>query len=152
MKQNNDFDESLENEENAFTALTPSQLQAKSIEQVKDFGELLDSLDITKDKKKKLWKAIFENAVQDRQNAYILFMDLLVSVHTKPEQHAIHGQNLSKYLEKMSKATDQLLKLAELVANAEEKMIVKEEEESEEEVDPDKLYEQINSAAQSNKK
>jgi hypothetical protein len=52
----------------------------------------------------------------------LVFADLYVTVHSKPAEHAIHGQTLSKYMEKMSKATDQLLKLAELVAAAEEKV------------------------------
>jgi hypothetical protein len=35
--------------------------------------------------------------------------------------HAIHAQNMAKYIEKMSRSNDQLLKLAELIAAAEEK-------------------------------
>ena len=46
-------------------------------EKIKDFSGLLDQIDGVSDKKKKLWREIYENAVTDRQNAYILFNTLL---------------------------------------------------------------------------
>jgi hypothetical protein len=42
-------------------------------------------------------------------------------VSADAQQHALHGPNIAKYIERMSRANDQLLKLAELVAVALEK-------------------------------
>lgn len=98
-----------------------AELDKQAKEQMKAFGDLLNSLDKSLDKKKQLWKQIYENATVDRKNAHLVFADLYVAVHSRPAEHAIHGQTLSKYMERMSKATDQLLKLAELVAAAEDK-------------------------------
>jgi hypothetical protein len=105
-----------------FEPVPTKEMEKQAKEHMKDFSGLLNSLDKTLDKKKQLWKLIFENAITDRKNAYLVFADLYVTVHSKPAEHAIHGQTLSKYMERMSKATDQLLKLAELVAAAEEKV------------------------------
>lgn len=110
-----------ENDGVIFKGPTPSELETKINSQLNDFSSLLDSLSKLKDKKKRLWQLIFENALQDRKNAYVAFVDLYTQVHSSHEKHAIHGQNISRYLERMSKSTDQLLKLAELVAAAEEK-------------------------------
>lgn len=120
------FDEteakSKQEPEVVFEPVPTKELEKQARDQMRDFGTLLNSLDKTLDKKKQLWKLIFENAITDRKNAYLVFADLYVSVHSRPAEHAIHGQTLSKYMERMSKATDQLLKLAELVASAEEKL------------------------------
>lgn len=112
-----------------FDGPTPTELRKQASQQMNDFSSLLESLTKLKDKKKRLWQLIFENAVTDRRNAYVAFVDLYSQVHSSHEKHAIHGQNLSKYLERMGKATDQLLKLAELVAAAEEKEVPEESEE-----------------------
>lgn len=108
--------------EMVFEPISTKDLDKQTHKQMKAFSDLLNSLDRTLDKKKELWKQIYENAVTDRKNAYLVFADLYVAVHSKPAEHAIHGQTLSKYMERMSKATDQLLKLAELVASAEDKV------------------------------
>lgn len=105
-----------------FEPVPTKEMEKQAREHMKDFSSLLNSLDKTLDKKKQLWKLIFENAITDRKNAYLVFADPYVAVHSKSAEHAIHGQTLSKYMERMSKATDQLLKLAELVAAAEEKL------------------------------
>lgn len=105
-----------------FEPIPTKQLDKQAQEQMRDFSNLLSSLDKTLDKKKQLWRLIFDNAITDRKNAYLVFADLYVQVHGKATEHAIHGQTLSKYMERMSKATDQLLKLAELVAEAEDKV------------------------------
>ncbi len=115
-------------ESTEFIGPTPTELSKKVAQQMNDFSSLLEGLNKLKDKKKRLWQLIFENAVTDRRNAYVAFVDLYSQVHSSHEKHAIHGQTLSKYLERMGKATDQLLKLAELVAAAEEKEGSEEEE------------------------
>jgi hypothetical protein len=88
-------------------------------EKVRDFSELLDQIEGLSDKKKKLWKEIYENAVYDRQNAYTLFVKLVKIVEDKSTEHAVHGKSLSSYIEKMSKSNDQLIRLAELITKAE---------------------------------
>ena len=74
----------------------------------------------TEDKKKLLWKEIYENALNDRENAYVLFTDLLQQSQGNAANHAMFGPIMSKYLERMSKSNDQILRLAELIAKAEE--------------------------------
>ncbi len=86
---------------------------------IKAFSDLLDSLKVT-DKKKELWKEIYSHALQDRSYALQMYVNCSNIVIGDPTQHAIHGPNIAKYLERMSRSNDQLLKLAELVAAAEE--------------------------------
>ena len=87
---------------------------------IKEFGDLLESLETSEDKKKMLWKEIYENAIRDRENAYILFHEAYSGMLRSPAEHVTVGPILNKYLERMNKANDQLLKLAELISKAEE--------------------------------
>ena len=96
------------------------ELDNKINQQLHDFSSLLNKISSVEDKQKALWKQIYENAVQDSKNAYIMWIDLYGYVHANPNEHAIHGQNLSRYMERMSKANDQILKLTELVSKASE--------------------------------
>jgi hypothetical protein len=141
---NDDFDKDGVNQypETEFVPVPTKELDKQAKQQMKEFGELLNSLDKSLDKKKQLWKQIYENAVVDRKNAYLVWADLYVAVHARPAEHAIHGQTLSKYMERMSKATDQLLKLAELVANAE----ANSPKEIEERMSDDDIYNSIQSS------
>lgn len=109
-----------------------SDLDKKS----KDFSELLNELTDVSEKKKKLWREIYENALVDRHNAYSMFTQLVSITQDKSTEHAIHGRTVSSYLERMSKANEQLIRLAELIAKSEGKS---------QEVDPDELYKKINS-------
>ena len=111
------------------------QTQTTNEDKVRDFTDLLDQIDGVSDKKKKLWKEIYENAITDRQNAYILFTTLLDIVEDKSTEHAIHGKTLSTYIERMSKANDQLIRLAELVSKSESK--------SDAEIDPEEMFKKI---------
>ena len=52
----------------------------KNEDKIKDFSDLLDSLENTEDKKKLLWKEAYQNAVEDRESASILVNDLLVQI------------------------------------------------------------------------
>lgn len=106
-------------------------------EKIKDFSELLEQIDNVNDKKKRLWREIYENAVTDRQNAYVLFTTLVDIVEDKSTEHAIHGRTLATYIEKMSKANDQIIRLAELVA--------KSEKVESEEIDPEEMFKKIGS-------
>ena len=88
---------------------------------IEKFSDMLDSLSLTKDKKKYLWKEAYQNAVDDRENAHILFVDLLKTSIGNTTNHIQFGTMMSKYLERMSKSNDQILKLAELISKEEEK-------------------------------
>lgn len=85
------------------------------------FVDLLDSLTDVDDRLKLLWKQIYNNALVDRQNAYVMWLDLFQAVAGNAEQHVIHGDHIAKYMERMEKANTQILKLAELVYKAKEK-------------------------------
>lgn len=125
MTTNNDDDMVREATEATFPEkrVSPSyeEVAAQTVKQLADFNELLGTLASTEDKQKALWRQIYENATTDRLNAYLVWSDLYGSVQNQPAEHAIHGQNLSRYMERMSKANDQLIKLAELVGNAKKK-------------------------------
>ena len=112
-----------------------SELQEKNGVQLSSFNELLETLSSTEEKQKSLWRLIFENANTDRLNAYIVWLDLYSKVHGDASGHAIHGQNLSRYMERMAKANDQFIKLAELVGNAKKKDVS--------EITEDSIYEQM---------
>lgn len=106
------------NPETDFIPKPVKELDKECQKNIKDFDELLNTLSSLDDKRKALWKQIYQNSVIDRRNAYIMFSDLYQKVHGHHEQHAIHGVNLTKYLERLNKSNEQLIKLAELVNNA----------------------------------
>jgi len=84
------------------------------------FSDILDDLSTTEDKKKLLWKEVYENALVDRENAGMLFTDAWSRMGTGSTEHATLGTTLTKYLERMSKSNEQILKLVELITKAEE--------------------------------
>mgnify|MGYP001322083103 FL=1 len=101
---------------------------------VKDFSDLLESIETTADKKKMLWKEIYENAIVDRMNAYMLFTDVYTNMSGGTADHVQLGSTMSKYLERMSKSNEQLLKLADLISN---------EEERASKIDPEEIFKSI---------
>lgn len=112
------------------------QLTERNIEErIKDFSELLKNIENLDDKKRALWKEIYENAVSDRQNAYVMFMKLFMLLGDKSTEWAVHGKNVAVFIERMAKANDQLIKLAELVADAERKTSAA--------IDPEEMFERI---------
>jgi len=106
----------------------------KSEKDVADFAELLDSLENLQDKKKLLWRQIYENALNDRESAALLFTDVYKGI-SNPTDHIAIGPMMARYLERMSKSNEQILKLAELIAKEESKA---------NRIDPDDLFSQIN--------
>ena len=88
---------------------------------IRQFSDILDSLTNTEDKKKLLWREAYQNALEDIESANILFTDLLVQSQNNSTNHLQFGPLMSKYLERMSKSNDQILRLAELIAKEEEK-------------------------------
>jgi len=90
-------------------------------EKIKEFSELLDSLENTEDKKKLLWKESYQNAIEDRETAGLLLTDLVIKCQGNQTNHLQFGVLMTKYLERMSKSNDQILRLAELIAKEQEK-------------------------------
>jgi len=86
---------------------------------IKKFEELIMSIDGIDEKKKTLWKEIYENATTDRENASILFTDSLMQIKGNTANHTILGPIIVKYIERMSRANDQILKLAEIIGSEE---------------------------------
>ena len=68
-----------------------------------------------------LWKEIYSNAIEDREKAKMLFNDAYISMTGGTNEHMNVGSIMAKYVERMSKSNDQILKLAELIAKEEEK-------------------------------
>lgn len=104
--------------------------------QIKNFSDILDSIDSLEDKKKMLWKETYSNAIEDREKAKLLFNDAYISMQGGVNEHMNIGAIMSKYLERMSKSNDQILKLAELISKEEEKSA---------EISSEDLFDQINS-------
>ena len=88
---------------------------------IKNFADILDNIDSLENKKKMLWKEIYENALEDREKAKMLFNDAYISMSGGVNEHMNIGAIMSKYLERMTRSNDQILKLAELIAKEEEK-------------------------------
>ncbi len=101
---------------------------------LEQFSDMLDSLELSEDKKKFLWKEAYQNAIDDRESAHILFVDLLKVSVGNTTNHLQFATSMSKYLERMSKSNDQILKLAELIAKEEEKS---------EAIQPDDIFDKI---------
>ena len=92
----------------------------KSVEKKSErFEEILEKIEHADNKKKLLWREIYTNALLDRQNAHILFVEAYTSMSQGTTEHATLGSTLTKYLERMNKSNDQLLKLAELMSKSE---------------------------------
>lgn len=83
------------------------------------FEDLLKGLNVA-ERRRFLWLEIYAHALQDRTYALTMYANCSELVLNDPTQHAIHGPNIAKYLERMNKANDQLLRLAELLATTEE--------------------------------
>lgn len=92
---------------------------SKKIKKIQKFNELLESLNDIDDKKKSLWIEIYNNALIDRQHAYDLYEDVSNKIFQDQVNHATFGTQATKYLERLNKANDQLIKLAELIASSE---------------------------------
>lgn len=99
-----------------------------------EFSDLLKKIGYASTETKKLWREIYENAVDDRTHAFLLFADLYKHVSNNEKGHMEHGKLMTMYMEKMNKANDQLLRLAELIEEASR---------DDEEIDAGALYEEI---------
>ena len=86
---------------------------------LKDFSDILEKIAHADNKTKILWKEIYENALVDRQNAHILFVEAYTTMGSGSADHLSLGPTLTKYLERMNKSNEQLLKLSELMSKSE---------------------------------
>jgi hypothetical protein len=121
---------------NATEKYTDALDKIKSKEsKIEKFGDILSSIKNLDDRKRVLWTEIYHNAVDDRENASILFTDTLMQVKGNAANHNILGPVIAKYLERMSRANDQILKLAELVAREEET-----------DINPDSIFDSISNS------
>lgn len=109
--------------------------EQSTTDRMRDFSALLQNIKGLDDKKKRLWLEIYSNAITDRQNAYAVFTQLVRIAEDKSSEHAVHGRTIASFIERMSKANDQLIKLAELVAKADEEISG---------IDPDEIFRKIN--------
>lgn len=108
---------------------------AHAAKKVEAFKDLLDSLAEIDSKKKILWKEIYDNAVNDRNLADMLFTDSWQRMNgPNALSHESIGATMSKYLERMCKSNEQILRLAELIQKAEEKAS---------KIDSDELFDEI---------
>lgn len=109
----------MNNTDKLLASVEKNDVKEKSIQ---NFSDILDNIDSLEDKKKMLWKEIYENSLSDREKAKMLFNDAYITmVNGDLSTHMNIGAIMSKYLERMSKSNDQILKLAELIAREEEK-------------------------------
>lgn len=92
----------------------------KTNKKVEDFCSLLDSLDSIDEKSRALWREIYQNSMTDRENAYALYLNAYSTFGGSRDEHAALGPIMVKYLERMSKANDQILKLAEIIKSAQD--------------------------------
>ena len=107
----------------------------KTNEKIKAFGDLLDSLEELDSRKKVLWKEIYDNAISDRNLADMLFTDSWQRMNGQNAlTHEAIGSTMAKYLERMCKSNEQILRLAELIQKAEEKS---------NKIDTDNLFDEI---------
>jgi hypothetical protein len=110
------------------------EILAKARIKHSEFSDIVSKINYASNETKKLWTEIYENALDDRSNASLLFTDLYRNVANSEKGHIDHGRTMTAYLERMNKANDQLLKLAELIDKA------KNEDEA---IDPDAVYNSI---------
>ena len=101
--------------------LAKVETNEKKEKAIQNFADILNNIDSLEDKKKMLWKEIYENSLEDREKAKMLFNDAYISMTSDINTHMNVGAIMSKYLERMCRSNDQILKLAELIAKEEEK-------------------------------
>jgi hypothetical protein len=103
------------------TAQNLSKKEQDLRKKIDTFAEILDSVKTADTKIKTLWREIYENAISDRENASMMFTDAWQRMQSPgTADHIAIGTTMSKYLERMCKSNEQILRLAELIAKIEE--------------------------------
>lgn len=82
---------------------------------IAEFEEILSQVEELDEKKRFLWLEIYNNAKNDRTCASALFTQAFSQLGATGAEHVTLGPTLVKYLERMTKANDQLLSLASIV-------------------------------------
>ena len=83
---------------------------SETAKKIEAFSELLNSLEEVDSKKKLLWKEIYDNSVNDRNLADMLFTDSWQRMNGQNAlTHESIGGTMSKYLERMCKSKEQIL-------------------------------------------
>ena len=101
---------------------------------ISGFEEILDSVENLDSRKMFLWLEIYNNAKSDRTCASALFTQAYSQLGNTSSEHVTLGATLVKYLERMNKANEQLLSLANLITK---------EIEQQKSLDADSIFEQI---------
>jgi len=90
-------------------------------EKIGRFEEILSEIENLDDRKMFLWLEIYNNAKNDRVCASALFAQAYSQLGGTAAEHITLGSTLVKYLERMTKANDQLLALVSLITKEIEK-------------------------------
>ena len=98
------------------------------------FDKLLSEIGGVDARLRHLWLEAYTNAMSDRLLAYIAYTDLLPKILANRDNHGLFGDKLTKYMERMSRANDQLISLSKQIAEA---SVVSSN------VDPDTIYSQM---------
>jgi len=106
---------------------------------IRNFDALLKDISSLDDKKRQLWKEIYENAIEDRRNAYMMYTKLVRIVGDKSTEHAVHGKAIASYLERMARSTDHFIKLAEMISR-------EQGPKDDGPIDPNQIYDKIRSS------
>lgn len=114
-----------------------SNLSDKKHDLLKEFDELLDSISAVGTKEKILWRQIYENAITDRANANLCFLDIYPHMRGELDNHMQVGMQAVQYLTRMEKSNEQLIKLSTILQKALEKEVV------EDLIDHDDIFAQI---------
>lgn len=93
----------------------------KSEKQIKEFEKKILEMEASDSPKMSLWIEIYRNAVSDRTCASALFTQAFSQMGSSAADHVTLGTTLVKYLERMSKANEQLLDLSQLIEKDKEK-------------------------------
>lgn len=108
---------------------------------LKEFDELLSSIDGAGTKEKILWRQIYENSITDRSNANMCFLDVYPHLKNDLDNHMQVGLQAVQYLTRMEKSNEQLLKLATLIQKSLENQV-------EDTIDSDALFAEIQKSQQ----
>ncbi len=92
-----------------------SSADAEAAKKIGEFEQILESAGDLDDRKMFLWLEIYNNAKNDRTCASALFTQAYAQLGNTASEHVTLGTTLVKYLERMNKANEQLLSLANLV-------------------------------------
>jgi hypothetical protein len=113
------------------------QMTERSVEEkIRDFSDILRDIESLDDKMRGLWRDVYENAISDRQNSYVMFTQLFALTNNKSTEWAVHGKTLMACVERMQKANEQLLRLADLIAQTKKR---------DDQLNPEELFKQIKS-------